>query len=78
MSYVGEGVKELEQKSLRDIQIETAHKWAGRACAAMVLGRPIEEAAEYGHEAIEHAALSGDDGVLAAVRALLAEYSVPV
>jgi hypothetical protein len=38
----------------------------------------LEDAIEYAHESIEHAALSGDDTVLADVRASLAQYGVPM
>lgn len=49
---------ELGRKSLRDIQVETAYTWAGRAVAAAKLGR-LPDAHEYWHEAQEHAALAG-------------------
>ncbi len=60
-----EGFVELRKKTLHQIQVETAYKWSGRACAAALLGR-MDDAEEYAHEAIEHAALSGDDQLLAA------------
>jgi len=64
---IEDALEELKRKSLSQIQIETAVKWAGRACAAAMLGRP-DDAEEYAHEAIEHAALSGDMHLLQAVR----------
>jgi hypothetical protein len=77
---------ELSQKSLHDIQVETAYTWCGRACAAshkVASGHPdvdrlLGDAIEYAHEAIEHAALSGDDAVLDEVRATLRAYDVSV
>lgn len=73
--YITDGMKELSTKTLLEIQRETAMKWAGRACAAAVLNRDAD-AHEYGHEAIEHAALSGDDQLLALIRRVFAEYNV--
>lgn len=58
---------ELRSKTLKQIQVETAYKWAGRACAAALMGLH-DDAEEYAHEAIEHAALSGDDRLLGVVR----------
>lgn len=55
--------KELEEKSLKDIQIETANKWADRAEEAYKKAidqksvKWLLDAVEYGHEAIEHASL---------------------
>ena len=78
-------LNELSQKTLEQIQTETAIKWAYRAWAAytfanghMINGRremmsaATHNAAEYEHEAIEHAALCGDDSVLAQVRTIVA------
>jgi len=73
--YVVRGAVEIRQKSLTDIQRETALVWCGRACAARSLGKP-GDAIEYGHEAVEHAALSGDDELLRRVREALAAYRV--
>ena len=64
---IQDALDELSRKSLHQVQIETAVKWAGRACAAAMLGRP-NDAEEYAHEAIEHAALAGDLHLLQAVR----------
>jgi hypothetical protein len=63
-----QGVEELKTKTLKQIQIETAYKWGGRALAAMQLGLQ-HDAIEYAHEAIEHGALSGVDHVLREIRA---------
>jgi hypothetical protein len=68
---------ELTHKSLTDVQVETAYKWAARACAAHYLGH-IEDAVEYAHEAIEHAALSGDDAVLQRIRVLMGRGALPL
>lgn len=62
-----EALRELQTKTLNQIQVETALKWAGRACAAATYGL-WHDAVEYAHEAIEHAALSGKDSLLREVR----------
>lgn len=76
---------ELAQKTLADIQRETAYKWAHRALAAYTyaaeanaLPPPAKSTAawlldahEYGHEALEHAALTEDPDVLADVQAII-------
>jgi hypothetical protein len=64
---ISESVDELGRKGLREIQIETAYKWAGRAIAAKMMGIG-GDAHEYAHEAIEHAALSGDFALLHEIR----------
>ena len=61
---------ELQRKSLKQIHAETAFTWAYRAWAAQTMGFR-DDSIEYGHEALEHAALSGDDGVLAEVRRIM-------
>jgi hypothetical protein len=76
--FVHEAVAELHQKSLNTIQVETAFKWGGRALAARALGRPEQEVTEYAHEAIEHAALSGDDNVLKTLRNAFRQYRITV
>jgi len=66
--YRAQALDELRKKSFCDINRETAFKWAWRAWAARVRGRPFDAEA-YRTEAVEHAALVGDDlKVLAAVR----------
>jgi hypothetical protein len=68
---------ELDDKSLKDIQKETAEKWAGRAEEAYK--KAIDEksvkwlldAIEYGHEAIEHSSLGEDLAVFEKIRAKL-------
>lgn len=67
-----DAIKELSTKSLVEIQIETAYTWAFRAAAAYHLGKVID-GLEYEHEAIEHAALSGEDEVLRNVRIIVEE-----
>ena len=74
--HITAAMQELSQHSLRDVQRETALTWAGRACAAMMLELPGEEAHEYAHEALEHAALCGDDRLLRLVREVMASYGV--
>jgi len=69
-------IAELQQKSLQQIQVETAYNWAYRASAARALGLDDDDdddAIEYEHEALEHAALSGDDNVLYTVRRIVRE-----
>lgn len=57
---------ELQQKSLDDIQRATAITWGGRALAAYAVFERtgdlhrLCDAEEFGHEAMEHAALDGD------------------
>lgn len=58
---------ELNQKSITQIQAETAYTWAYRAAAAWRM-QNTADAVEYQHEAIEHAALTGDDTLLDEVR----------
>lgn len=74
---IADGLNELQKKTLHQIQVETAYKWSGRACAAAMMGR-MDDAEEYAHEAIEHAALSGDDRLLAEVRRAHARFGVQV
>jgi len=74
---IAKAMTELRQKTLHQIQIETALTWAGRACAAAQLGLP-EDAEEYAHEAIEHAALSGNDDLLRDVRSTMRSYGVEI
>jgi hypothetical protein len=70
MLKIKEAIEELKTKSYNDVQTETAYKWASRACAAYALLLSAEfakkvafwtMAEEYGHEAIEHAALTADN-----------------
>jgi hypothetical protein len=65
--YYMDAIDELQALTLKQIQVETAYKWAGRALAAASLGKG-HDAIEYAHEALEHAALSGKDSVLREVR----------
>jgi hypothetical protein len=70
--YVEKANKELSGKSLKDIQRETALIWCGRAVSTAIRideePECFQDAVEYGHEAIEHAALSLDDELLRFVR----------
>lgn len=75
--YVRKAAIELRQKSLNDIQVETAKTWAGRAIVAADLGL-LHDAIEYAHEAIEHAALSGKDSLLRDVRTAMKAHGVEV
>lgn len=58
---------ELRHKTCRQIHADTSYAWAGRALAAAKLGRH-DEAVDFWHEAVEHAALAGTE-VLAELRA---------
>lgn len=75
--------KELSEKNLNDIQIQTAWTWASRAAASYqnsldakgkdkLLYWSLGE--EYYHEAVEHAALADSDSFLKEVRDALAPY----
>ena len=75
--YIEKAAAELRTKTLHDIQVETAKTWAGRACVAAHIGL-LHDAVEYAHEAIEHAALSGDDKLLVEVRSAMRAYGVEV
>lgn len=73
MIDLNEALEELKTKNYRDIQIETAEKWAARAMASYqycLEKQGIDKlsawtlGAEYGAEAIEHAAMvDGEDWV---------------
>jgi hypothetical protein len=69
------GMAELKKKSLRVIQTDTAIKWLGRAVAAVKLGK-TDDAHEYAHEALEHAALSDKPTLITDVRAILRKVGV--
>jgi len=76
--YIDKAMAEqADGKTLRDIQIETAMVWCGRACVAAAMDKH-DDAVEYAHEAIEHAALSGQDGLLRAIRDQLRSYGVRI
>jgi hypothetical protein len=61
---------EVLAKSDRQINVETAYKWAARAVVSFsefARTKSLEwllRAEDYRHEALEHAALVGDDGEL--------------
>lgn len=63
-------LQELAQKTLVQIQTETARTWAYRAWAAYAVSNR-HDGIEFEHEALEHAALSENDGLLAEVRAII-------
>lgn len=67
--HIDNGLAELQEKTIREVQRETAYKWAGRACAAAMLNLDEGDVHEYAHEALEHAALCEDDRVIKTVRA---------
>lgn len=73
--FVTQALTELSNKPLRQIQLETAMVWYGRAVAAAMLNKQAD-AIEYAHEAIEHAALSGDVALLRAIRAGLQSHAI--
>ena len=76
--HIHDAVLELRQKSLHDIQVETALKWTGRAIAAVTLKRPAAEIVEYAHEAVEHAALTGKPDLVVLVMHTLRDCGVPL
>lgn len=62
---------ELANKTRKQIEEETAYRWAARAIAAFQLSvnsqqheRWMRDAADYYHEAVEHAALADESGDL--------------
>jgi hypothetical protein len=69
MNQLQNALAELQQKTLRQIQRETAYTWSYRALAAYQLYqrtanakgkmRWLLDSQEYAHEALEHAALAG-------------------
>lgn len=67
--------KELAKKSLRTVQTDTAVKWLGRAIAAKQLGKS-EDAHEYAHEALEHAALADRPTLIDDVRKILRKIGI--
>jgi len=71
-----EALEELQEKGMKQIQVETAAKWCGRAMAARMLGLSERDVTEFAHEAVEHAALSGDEQVLRTVRIALEEFEI--
>ena len=83
MLNVEEALQELGQKSLNDIQKETAVKWASRAAASfqnclsetgtkkMVCWSVGEE---YAHEAVEHAALVEGEDMVSVIKQELEQY----
>ena len=64
-----EAASELQRAPLKTIQIQTAIKWGGRAIAAQTMRR-TQDAHEYAHEALEHAALAGDSDLLTLLSAV--------
>lgn len=74
MLKVKDAEKELSEKTYKDIQTETAWKWASRAAASYDLQLASKSkreklflwtlGEEYYHEAIEHAALVDDKAKL--------------
>lgn len=63
---------ELRAKTIQQIQMETAYTWAYRAWAAKELMFE-HDYTSYADEAVEHAALTGDDEVLKNVRNIIAQ-----
>ena len=59
---------ELQKKTIQMVQEQTAFTWGGRALASLALYsqtgdmQHFLDAQEYGHEAVEHAALAGIPG----------------
>lgn len=76
-----QALAELAEKTIEQIQRETAYTWAYRAWAARELATKTTsraaflgmmcDATEYSAEAVEHAALAGDE-VLSDVRQIVA------
>jgi hypothetical protein len=66
---------ELARKGLRAVQTDTAIKWLGRAVVAKEQGKG-EDAHEYAHEALEHAALSDRVSLIEDVRRSLRQIGI--
>ena len=66
--------EELADKTLKQVQIATAITWCGRACVAAK--KKSEDAVDYAHESIEHAALSGNDDLLKMIRDILKAHKI--
>lgn len=71
-----EAMDELGQKNMQQIQIETAAKWCGRAVAAKLMDMSDRDITEFAHEAIEHAALSGDEEIFLIIRSALKQFNI--
>ena len=71
-----DALAELDKKDMKTIQVETAEKWCGRALAAKLMGRAERDVTEFAHEAVEHAALSGDEAALRTIRIALEEFGI--
>jgi hypothetical protein len=77
-ALIDEAREELSQKSEKQIQIETALKWAARACAAMEMGHE-EFALDLAHEALEHGALVKDEGAtVSEIQKYLELHKIPM
>jgi hypothetical protein len=84
-----EAITELQHTTLQKIQHDTALTWCARACAARILSKEAakqghnaaafamwQDACEYEHEALEHAALADESAVLLLhIRETLAVYT---
>lgn len=74
---IKEAIKELREKSIDQIQHETAMKWLARACAAQTLNLG-HDVTEYAHEAMEHAALTPGEATLRTVRQTMRKYKIRI
>jgi hypothetical protein len=71
---IDSALEELQNKTDKDIERETAYKWSARASAAFILSLNAEDVTaklnyfiwgeDLFHEAVEHAALYKDGGFL--------------
>ena len=75
--YIEKALIELNKKSLKVIQTETALTWCGRACAAKIMGLD-SDAREYAHEAIEHAGLSGDINFISDILKVISNHKIEI
>jgi hypothetical protein len=78
-------IKEVQDKTEQEIEIETAYKWASRSCACYELYEDTKllkwllKAEEFKNEALEHAALAKDSGrTLKVVEDEMDKYSIMV
>ena len=75
--------KELREKSYDEIQVSTAWTWGSRAAASFKNVKSMDREAkvsafilgqEYLHEAIEHASLAKNEGLVELVKMEVSEY----
>jgi 8-oxo-dGTP pyrophosphatase MutT (NUDIX family) len=75
--YVEDADQEVAKKTEKEIELDTAKKWAARAIAAIKLGNKAK-AMHYADEALEHASMVKDMGkTVGAIQQILLDRGVP-